>query len=300
MRGGSATYQAWNTHSLPRSTTLRSVKNRGKSARMLGRKHFQRTACEAPLLKWVETATVREKAKSPLIDRATLQADLGQRQSEVKHQQDLLQVAQAEVESKREEVAGLNGQIQRLTSISERLARAVDEVTGFRRETVQVLGVQQEAQARDIQSLTQELETLRVDLTKKHAEVTYSREERNRLNLALEQAQAELQEVDAQRNAALLNEGELRGSLERERGSLRQLRQEHERLYQQHQDLKTELHNAQEDLKGKIHDLAEANGSLNRLQDKEGNARSEVEGLRYKVGQLHAEISRLNQRWWRR
>ena len=103
--------------------------------------------------------------------------------------------AEAEVSRKRQEIAAQTVQIQELTSTAARLARAIDEVAGFKREAIEILGGRI-ARAGDARAEAErELAILRADLEKKTAELLAMDELRARLENDLDNLRHEVQRL---------------------------------------------------------------------------------------------------------
>jgi chromosome segregation ATPase len=100
---------------------------------------------------------------------------------------------QAEVEKKRAESAQQTTQVQQLTSIVERLTRTLDEVAGFKREAITVLGGNIEQGRRAQEDAEREVAILRADVAKKSAELVALDKVRERLENDLENLRAELE-----------------------------------------------------------------------------------------------------------
>lgn len=143
--------------------------------------HYGRTECERGLLSWVDEASERPRHTAPLLDRAEAQASLGRAQGRLAAELQLRERAEAEVADKRAENERLSLQIATLTGTIERLTRTLDEVAGFKREAVRVLGAGQQASSDEAKALARELADLRADLAKKDAELRASEREKDRL-----------------------------------------------------------------------------------------------------------------------
>lgn len=167
------------------------LSRRGKNARALARSRFSREVAEKPLLDWVNTATIRSHAPMLLPEAAALAAALAEARGEAGRESALRAKMEAEVAEKRAEVARLTDAQQCLLGTVERLSRAVDEVAGFRREAVRVLGAQRDGAASEAEALSRELADLRADLAKKDAELRAARREIDRTHDALAAAQEE-------------------------------------------------------------------------------------------------------------
>ncbi|MCK6519201.1 hypothetical protein L6R46_29570, partial [Myxococcota bacterium] len=83
------------------------------------------------------------------------------------------------------------------TGVVTRLSRAIDEVAGFRREAVTVLGARAAGAEGEVEALSRQVEEQRADLLKKDAELRAARREQDRLNDALLVATSEGQDAGA-------------------------------------------------------------------------------------------------------
>ena len=83
-------------------------------------------------------------------------------------------------------------QIQQLTGVIERLTRALDEVAGFKREAISVLGGNIEQAGRAREEAEREIAILRADIAKKSAELVALDKVRERLEHDVENLRAEL------------------------------------------------------------------------------------------------------------
>ena len=154
---------------------------RRRAARSLAKKRFSLHTAEAPLVAWVETATVGARATGPLVDAARHAAAAGAAEARLEAAETARAAAEAEAVRKREETARLTAQVQELTSTVARQARALDEVAGFKREAISVLGGQASAASLDAQAANQQVGLLRADLEKKTAELQAADAQRTQL-----------------------------------------------------------------------------------------------------------------------
>lgn len=169
------------------------VLRRSRAARRLARRLFSLEACEGPLVSWVEWGERRPRpAAGPLPQLAELMAKLGAAEAARSAAEARLECASAEVAEKRAEVARLNEQIAVLTGTVDRLSRAMDEVAGFKREAVTVLGGQSEQARRQLADTERELAIARADLEKKSAELRAMDQLRERLEHDLDNLRQEL------------------------------------------------------------------------------------------------------------
>ncbi len=172
----------------PRANGLRS-----RRARELARSKFSRQVCEAPLLRWLESPTTRERRDSPMGSMARLWTSLSDERVRIAAMEVRLRAAESEVAEKRLETVALVEQIHRLTETVSNLSGAVAEVAGFKREAIDVLdrtGQQARHQARN---LGRELSIARADLAKKNAELRAMEDEKRRLENDLVNVRQELE-----------------------------------------------------------------------------------------------------------
>ena len=191
---------------------------RGLAARHLAQTTLSRDVAEAPLLRWVHVAKPRDRVAMPLPEAATLVAALGEARTQAQAAQEAQHKAEAEVAHKRAENALLTEQVQALTGAVTRLSRAVDEVAGFRREAVTVLGARASGAEGEAEALSRQVEEQRADLLKKDAELRAARREQDRLNDALLIATREGEDAGA-RQVAL---GRLLDTIKQERDALKE------------------------------------------------------------------------------
>jgi chromosome segregation ATPase len=92
-------------------------------------------------------------------------------------------------------VAGLNTQIQTLTRALDRLTRALDEVAGFKREAIQLLGNQGASDRLSLDEAVAENALLRADIEKKSAEIRAIDELRARLENDVENLRSEINKL---------------------------------------------------------------------------------------------------------
>ena len=190
---------------------------RSGAASTLAQTRYARSVAERALLEWVDEAEKREHMDTPLLDAANLKAELSRTEGEWRTSTELLAHALEEVEAKRGEVKGLNGQIQALTGTVERLTRTLDEVAGFKREAVRVLGSERDAASLEAKELARELSDLRADLAKKDVELRQAQREQDRLNDAL----ASVKDQANYTGERLLEAGTREDRLRRERDALK-------------------------------------------------------------------------------
>ncbi len=311
-----------------RSLTPDEVRRRGKNARRLARERFSRAACEAPLLAWVEAATVRQKTSLPLPEAAELAAALTHAEGELAHLAVLVAKAEAEVAEKREANTRLADQVAALTGTAARLARAVDEVAGFKREAVAVLGAEREAANDEARSLRDQLTALRADAAKKDAELRSTARDRDRIGQELAGLREELSDREDRLNAAAgdaqrAREGraalraelstlreqvaEGRGLVDKKDAELSAGQRERDALQQELsrqraesaatlESAKVEAERLRDEILKKTRELAECNGELHRVHDRAGRYESELEAAQAQKDALQKENERLSKR----
>ena len=171
------------------------VKRRSSAARALARSAFTAERAMAPLLDWVQHGKRHGHSPTDLLDLAHLAADASAAQERAQAASVAQSRAEAEVELKRHEVAGLNKQIQSLTSTVDRLSRAVDEVASFKREAIQLLGNQGASDRLSRDEAHAENALLRADIEKKSAELMAMDQLRERLENDLENLRKEVRQL---------------------------------------------------------------------------------------------------------
>ncbi len=169
------------------------VRRRSTVARDLARTRYSRAVAEAPLLEWVESGLTHRRAKGPLVDAAHWAAEAASERARREALEAAMEDLRAEVEGKRAESDRQTGQIQQLTGVVERLTRAIDEVAGFKREAIAVLGGSAEQAGRALEDAEREVSILRADVAKKSAELVALDKVRERLENDLENLRAELE-----------------------------------------------------------------------------------------------------------
>lgn len=174
------------------------LRRRGQAARELARARSPQ-ACVAPLLAWLAAPRSHRAPKGPLLDLASLSLRAARAEAQAEHATDLMARAEAEALAKRAEVAELTGRVQQLSGIVERQSRSIDEVAGFKREAIAVLGLRAQGAERGSAEATAQVEALRADVQKKSAEVEDLAHQRARLEDELRQARVERAELDGLR-----------------------------------------------------------------------------------------------------
>jgi len=177
-----------------------ATQKRGKAAKKLARSMFSAENCELPLVEWVVNAQVGARASGALSDAAELAHRAALAESDAAAARRERTTGEAELTEKRAEIARLVEEVHRLNTTVAQLSHAIDEVAGFKREAIAVLGGQAEMDRRTAEELERELAILRGDLAKKNAELFAMDELRGRLEHDLENVRAE---VDRLRNRGL-------------------------------------------------------------------------------------------------
>ncbi len=171
------------------------LRRRSRNARRLARERLSLAACEAPLVRWVEAGTRHPRAEGPLVEAARHEARAREAVARAEAAEERAARAEAEVARKREEVAALTARLQATEGTVERLARAVDEVAGFKREAIAVLGGRSERALRSLAEAEREIAILRADVEKKSAELAAMDELRARLENDLRHLRAEVERL---------------------------------------------------------------------------------------------------------
>lgn len=174
-------------------------RRRSRAARALARGPLSMVEASAPLVAWMVEPTRHPRAQGPLVDAARLAARAARAEARTDAAEAARAAAEAETARKRQEVATLTGQVQDLVATTARLARAMDEVAGFKREAISLLGHQGEHAARSLTDANRELGILRADLSKKSAELNAMDDLRARLEHDLDNLRAELARSRARR-----------------------------------------------------------------------------------------------------
>ena len=167
-------------------------RRRSRAARALARGPLSLESASEPLLTWVAEGTRHARAEGPLVDAAGLAARAAAAEARAEAAIAAQVAAETETARKRQEVATLTTQVQDLVATTARLARAMDEVAGFKREAIAVLGHQGEHATRSLDDANRELAILRADLSKKSAELAAMDDLRARLEHDLDNLRQEL------------------------------------------------------------------------------------------------------------
>jgi hypothetical protein len=167
------------------------LRRRSKAAKQLARSQFGLDQY-APLIRWIESPPKRDPPSSLLLDSAILASRCSTAETRALSLADSLARAQDEVGKKRDEVAELNTQIRSLIDTQQRLAHAVDEVAGFKREAISVLGSRVDLAERSRLELEREVGLLTADNQKKSAELQAMDDLRARLEHDIENLRKEI------------------------------------------------------------------------------------------------------------
>lgn len=146
-----------------------------------------------PLLDWLK------KPKQNKVGTSIL-SEMAQNAERYEHTRQLLELNteklnsyEDELSNKRKEVDTLTKQIQLHLGIVDRLSRAVDEVSGFKREAIQVLDTRIQQHSNTSDALQRENAILLADIEKKSAELAAMDSLRSRLENDLQNVRAELE-----------------------------------------------------------------------------------------------------------
>ena len=167
------------------------IETRSTAARTLGQSRFGLDQCQ-PLLAWMEEPRTIRTGRGPIVDAAKVAARASTAEAEAKALHAALEQAKQEVAEKREEVLELHGQVRSLIDSQQHLTHAIDEVAGFKREVVGVLGHRIDLAERSRQELERELGLLRADNEKKSAELLAMDSLRARLEHDIENLRKEV------------------------------------------------------------------------------------------------------------
>lgn len=166
--------------------------SRATAALQLARGPLSPAVALAPLVAWMAKPTRHPRGSSLLVDAARESREAASAGARAEAAGEASARAEAEVELKRQEVTRLNGQVQDLIEVNTRLSRAIDEVAGFKREAIAVLGGQSERAHRTLREAEREVGLLRADLEKKSAELLSMDELRARLEHDVENLRKEV------------------------------------------------------------------------------------------------------------
>ena len=184
----------------------------GKNATKLAKANFSRSACEAPLIEWVQTAGIRKRLESPLVESAELLAEVAAHRVRAEAAVSSRHKAELELEAKRSEVNQANANIRTLATTNSRLASALDEVAGFKREAVATLGAQTAADSASLKVLRAENSRITAELAKKAAEGEGLRREFDRLKLDLTASTANATNLQNQLQLTAKDETDLKAA----------------------------------------------------------------------------------------
>ncbi len=153
-----------------------------------------------PLLEWLEEAQKRSPSPNPLGDIAEAwsssereyQIRLGL-EAQLEQHRELLQLKEQEIREKNHTEATLLGAIDRLTL-------ALEHISGFKNEALQITGHRLDSAQRSAEELSKENALLRADIEKKSAELHAMNLLRERLENDLENIRSELAEQQKKRS----------------------------------------------------------------------------------------------------
>lgn len=171
------------------------VSRRSREARRLARTQFSPDEALGPLKEWLVTGARQAHSPTDLVDRAQMAAEAARAHQIAAAAGEAKARAEAEVTQKRGEVTALNVQIQTLTRTLDRMTRAMDEVAGFKREAIQLLGNQGAADRLSLEAAVAENALLRADVEKKSAEIRAMDELRARLENDVDNLRRELKAI---------------------------------------------------------------------------------------------------------
>jgi len=268
----------------------------GRNAKQLAKTQFAREACEAALVTWVEEATVRDKKRELIPERADLAAEVAGLKAHLSGAQALQAKTEKELGIKRDEVVQLHGQVNALTTIADRLSKAMDEVAGFKREAIAVLGAEKKAQTAEAGILNREVAELNADLAKKKAESKATARERDRLASDLEDARENAKHLQSRLGATAEKGTKHQVEADRLRAELDAVRSERDRFQADNESLKARADSLQSEVSKKGAELAEANSELHRVHDKAGRFESELDRVNRELAAARNENDRLSKR----
>jgi uncharacterized small protein (DUF1192 family) len=171
------------------------VRRRSKAARAMARSQFSVDAAVAPLLQWIESGARHGRLPTDLLDHAQLAAQAAHAEQAQLHAEETQRRSDAEVTRKRAEVVSMVSQTQALTTTIDRLSRAVDEVAGFKRDAITVLGNRSANDRLALDESLLEIARLRADLEKKSAEIAAANDLCQRLENDTEGLRKEIQQL---------------------------------------------------------------------------------------------------------
>ena len=148
-----------------------AVRHASEAARALARDRFGLTTACQPLVDWVATPVRHGRAQGPLVDAADALARAASAEARAQAADQARARSDSEVAAKRREAQEQDERLSILLGTVDRLSRAIDEVAGFKREAVAVLGAREQAARADRDGLEREVAILRADLAKKNAEL---------------------------------------------------------------------------------------------------------------------------------
>lgn len=149
------------------------------------------------LLDWIATGTQRPSTPPALDGAPQLAARAQVLAASQRSLQDALARAQAENQAKREEVGELNLALRQAHQSIAGLTRSIEEVAGFKREAIAVLGAHHSGAAQEREGLARQLAETQADLAKKNAELRARQREIDQLKGQLAEASLTASEMEA-------------------------------------------------------------------------------------------------------
>ncbi|MGC6509369.1 MAG: hypothetical protein ACON4U_13195 [Myxococcota bacterium] len=172
-------------------------KTRKTTAKIAADFHWSKTSVS--LINWLNSPKKRMRTPSQLTSWVAKSAGYHDAVTQAEVNQVRREALQTEVSQKRQEIETLNQQLQTQLGIIDRLSCAVDEVSGFKREAIQVLDTRIQHHAQSAEELARENAILRADIEKKTAELSAMDALRERLENDLHHAQMALEQARKRR-----------------------------------------------------------------------------------------------------
>ena len=265
----------------------------GKNAKKLAKAKYSRSTCEAPLLRWMQTASVRKRLDSPLVESAELMAEVATHRTRAEAAVSSRYKAELELETKRTEVSEANANIRTLTTTNSRLASALDEVAGFKREAIATLGAQTAADNASLKVLRAENARINAELAKKTAEGEGLKREFERLKIDLAASTANVTNLQEQLRATAKDEVDLRAAHQATTANLENAVAEATRLATDKRGLQARLSDQIAEIdKGRVESSA-LESKLHKLEIKSSSLTAEREAHKAELKKKTGEIKRL-------
>jgi|GEM_PF-1093890 len=265
----------------------------GKNAKKLGKSQFSRATCEAPLVKWIEKASVRERLESPLVESATLMAEVAAHRVRAEAAISTCHKAELELETKRTEVADANMTIRTLTTANTRLASAIDEVAGFKREAIATLGAKNAADSSSLKVLRAENARITAELAKKAAEGEGLRREFERLKLDLAASSSNAKNLQEQLRLTAKDEADIRANHQSATAKLENAVSETARLSTDRTTMQAKISQLTVELDKSQAEASAVSGQLHKLEIKAAGLTAERDTHRAELKKKSTEIKRL-------